>query len=289
MRASRILLSSSKALENSNSPPVVSMAANYSMEASIIIIIDGVFALYILILIWYSDFQNYYIPTSNMNQAFSVLQERISWIFCSIKLASMSRVLKSGRIRPTFGSSFLISLSFSISVSIFFLENKLTDIEPKIWEYFLPDWFGVYMLKFVFAVFSSSSNLGFVGVCIILYASISNFLCRLSCASFLEIVEFQWFLMALSVRPGKYLEINAHLFPNLQFGYIILLVILNNFPILLFSPFLLFNIGIQMIMPSFSTLLSHASFQFLSYCTPVFSATLIYQLYELLILLFGLN
>lgn len=31
MRASKMLLSSSKALENSNSPPVVSMAANYSM------------------------------------------------------------------------------------------------------------------------------------------------------------------------------------------------------------------------------------------------------------------
>jgi len=27
-------------------------------------------------------------------------------------------------------------------------------------------------------------------------------------------VEFQWFLMALSVRPGRYFAISAHLFPN---------------------------------------------------------------------------
>ena len=31
-----------------------------------------------------------------------------------------------------------------------------------------------------------------------------------------QIVEFQWFLMALSVRPGRNLEINAHLLPNLN-------------------------------------------------------------------------
>lgn len=31
-----------------------------------------------------------------------------------------------------------------------------------------------------------------------------------------QIVEFQWFLMALSVLPGKYLEMWAHLFPSLH-------------------------------------------------------------------------
>ena len=30
-------------------------------------------------------------------------------------------------------------------------------------------------------------------------------------------VEFQWFLMALSVRPGMYLAISAHLLPNLDY------------------------------------------------------------------------
>ena len=29
-------------------------------------------------------------------------------------------------------------------------------------------------------------------------------------------VEFQWFLMALSVRPGMYLAISAHLLPYLN-------------------------------------------------------------------------
>lgn len=34
--------------------------------------------------------------------------------------------------------------------------------------------------------------------------------------SFLLMVEFQWFLMELSVRPGSNLAIRAHLFPNLN-------------------------------------------------------------------------
>ncbi len=40
--------------------------------------------------------------------------------------------------------------------------------------------------------------------------------CKLLCIlNFRFIVEFQWFLMALSVLPGNHLAIKAHLFPTL--------------------------------------------------------------------------
>lgn len=35
------------------------------------------------------------------------------------------------------------------------------------------------------------------------------------CHIFRQMVEFQWFLMALSVRPGRYFEMRAHLLPYL--------------------------------------------------------------------------
>lgn len=38
---------------------------------------------------------------------------------------------------------------------------------------------------------------------------------RLSSLSLRFNVEFQWFLIALSVLPGRYREINDHLFPSL--------------------------------------------------------------------------
>lgn len=44
-----------------------------------------------------------------------------------------------------------------------------------------------------------------------------------------------------------------------------------------------------MVMPSFSALLTHSTFQFLSNSTPIFSAILAYQLDKLLIFLFCLN
>lgn len=90
--------------------------------------------------------------------------------------------------------------------------------------------------------------------------------------SFRFIVEFQWFLIALSVLPGSHFAIKAHLFPNLKYNIFLLFVCLNNCPILLFSPSLFLNIGVQVIMPSFSALFAYPSREVFGNICPIFSA-----------------
>lgn len=63
----------------------------------------------------------------------------------------------------------------------------------------------------------------------------------------------------------------------------------DYFTILLLSPFLFLNIGIKMVMPSFSALFPHSTLQFFRNRTPVFSAILSNQLNKKLILFFGLG
>lgn len=76
-----------------------------------------------------------------------------------------------------------------------------------------------------------------------------------------------------------------------QFGYFRplvakLLVRVENYAVLLFSPFTVFNIRIQMVMPPLSALLADPAVQFGRDETPVFSAVLVHEVDDGLVFFF---
>jgi len=63
----------------------------------------------------------------------------------------------------------------------------------------------------------------------------------------------------------------------------------NDCPVLLLSPSFLLDVGIQMIMPSFSALLTDATWQMFGNICPIFSAMLHNEAHDKLVLFLGLN
>ena len=91
-------------------------------------------------------------------------------------------------------------------------------------------------------------------------------------------VEFQWFLMALSVRPTNVLAISAHLLPNCAVGE-------DQLAVLVAAPLLALDLGVEVVVPALAALLADAARELLRNLGPLLSAQLADELDDLGILL----
>lgn len=144
---------------------------------------------------------------------------RVSMIFPSRNVESCCIVLNRGSTSPTLERCAFYSPSTLESSSTLFFVNKLRETEPKRGENFREDSSICSVFRKVLLVFHSHSYFCFLGVnsISIYFYPIFWYFGMPSWANFRDIVEFQWFLIALSVLPGRYLEMRAHLFPNLKY------------------------------------------------------------------------
>jgi hypothetical protein len=103
---------------------------------------------------------------------------------------------------------------------------------------------------------------------------------------FLLIVEFQWFLIALSVLPGRNFAMMAHLFPRLHDDRL-QAVSLHDGDVFFFCPSLLLDVRIEMVVPPFTALFANSTMKVLGDKGPILRTKLHDHLFDNLILFCG--
>ena len=192
-------------------------------------------------------------------------------------LCAKSRLHPAARLRVLVRGFFKAQVVVLALLGRFVHENL-----PRVTRLYL---FAIAALIVLFSRFGMlSSSIMSVFICSPIRFCRSSFC--LKCFIFRFIVEFQWFLMALSVLPGKNLAMMAQRFPSLL-RRSLHPVRLHYRDILFLRPPLFLDVRVQVVVPPLPALLPDPSWQFLCNERPVLRPVDADHLSDYLIFLFA--